>query len=117
MFRASCLRKSALCKRSISQLAGKERDVELGKVLEHGWSLVSSRDAITKKFVFKDFNVAWGFMSRTALVAESMNHHPEWFNVYNQVEITLSTHDCGGLSMNDITLALKLEEFASESNR
>ncbi len=59
-----------------------------------GWSEVEGRDAIQKSFQFKDFNQAWGFMSRVALAAEKMDHHPEWFNVYNRVEITLSTHDC-----------------------
>jgi len=58
-----------------------------------GWSEVSGRDAITRKFVFKDFNQAFGFMTRAALIAEKMDHHPEWFNVYKNVEVTLSTHD------------------------
>ena len=70
-----------------------------------GWSEVEDRDAIQKSFQFKDFNQAWGFMSRVALAAEKMDHHPEWFNVYNRVEITLSTHDCGGLSERDVALA------------
>ena len=59
--------------------------------------------------MFKDFNQAWGFMSRVALKAESMNHHPEWFNVYNKVDVTLSTHDCQGLSQRDVTLASFME--------
>lgn len=67
--------------------------------------MVEGRDAIKKSFTFADFNEAWGFMSRAALKAESMNHHPEWFNVYNRVEVTLSTHDCQGLSQRDIKLA------------
>lgn len=66
---------------------------------------MEGRDAIKKEFKFSDFNEAWGFMTRTALKAESMNHHPEWFNVYNKVEVTLSTHDCQGLSLRDIKLA------------
>ena len=70
-----------------------------------GWSEVAGRDAITKKFVFKDFNQAFGFMSRAALVAEKMDHHPEWFNVYKTVEVTLSTHDAGGLTDRDVKLA------------
>src|SRR3978361_1754163 len=61
-----------------------------------GWTEVQDRDAISKKFVFKDFNEAFGFMTRAALVAEKMDHHPEWFNVYKNVEVTLSTHDAGG---------------------
>ena len=70
-----------------------------------GWSEVKGRDAITKAFKFNDFNAAFGFMGRVALMAEKMDHHPEWFNVYNRVEITLSTHDAGGVSERDIALA------------
>ena len=70
-----------------------------------GWSAVDGRDAITKTFTFADFNAAFGFMSRAALKAEAMNHHPEWFNVWNRVEVTLSTHDAGGLTELDIELA------------
>ena len=70
-----------------------------------GWQDASNRDAITKTFVFADFSAAFGFMARVALAAEKMDHHPEWFNVYNRVDITLSTHDAGGLSERDIALA------------
>ena len=63
------------------------------------------RDAIAKTFTFQDFNEAFGFMARVAIKADKMDHHPEWFNVYNRVEVTLSTHDCQGLSMNDVQLA------------
>jgi 4a-hydroxytetrahydrobiopterin dehydratase len=77
-----------------------------------GWSEVAGRDAIHKKFVFADFNAAFGFMSRVALMAEKMDHHPEWFNVYKTVEVTLSTHDCGGLSEKDIALAKFMESIA-----
>ena len=63
------------------------------------------RDAVTKTFTFQDFNEAFGFMTRVAIKADKMDHHPEWFNVYNRVEVTLSTHDCQGLSMNDVQLA------------
>lgn len=69
------------------------------------WQEVDGRDAITCSLRFADFNAAFGFMSRVALKAEQMNHHPEWFNVYNRVEITLSTHDAGGLSALDVELA------------
>jgi 4a-hydroxytetrahydrobiopterin dehydratase len=68
--------------------------------LTSAWRLVENRDAITRAFQFTDFNQAWSFMSRTALLAEQMGHHPEWFNVYNRVDVTLSTHDCNGLSKN-----------------
>jgi 4a-hydroxytetrahydrobiopterin dehydratase len=76
-----------------------------------GWARVEGRSAIHKRFVFADFNQAWGFMSRVALVAEQLNHHPEWFNVWNKVEITLSTHDAGGLSSNDFQLAAAIERL------
>ena len=70
-----------------------------------GWRDAAGRDAIVKEFKFKDFNAAFGFMTRVALMAEKMDHHPEWFNVYNRVEITLATHDAGGVSERDIKLA------------
>ena len=77
-----------------------------------GWSEVKDRDAISKKFVFADFNAAFGFMTRAALIAEKMDHHPEWFNVYKTVEVTLSTHDAGGVTDKDITLAAAMDELA-----
>jgi len=76
------------------------------------WQDVAGRDAIHKEFKFKDFNQAFGFMSRVALMAERMDHHPEWFNVYNRVEITLSTHDAGGLSGLDVKLAAFIDSVA-----
>lgn len=79
-----------------------------------GWAEVSGRDAIAKKFVFKDFNEAFGFMSRVALVAEKMDHHPEWSNVYKTVEVTLSTHDAGGLTELDVTLAEAMDRIAGK---
>ena len=78
------------------------------------WRDVPGRDAIARTFVFKDFNAAFGFMSRAALMAEKMDHHPEWFNVYNRVEVTLSTHDCGGLSVRDIALARFMDQAAAQ---
>jgi len=75
-----------------------------------GWAKVAGRSAIVKKFQFADFSEAWAFMSRVALLAESQNHHPEWFNVWNRVEITLSTHDAGGLSARDVKLAEAIEK-------
>jgi 4a-hydroxytetrahydrobiopterin dehydratase len=77
-----------------------------------GWSEVRGRDAITKKFVFRDFNEAFGFMTRAALVAEKMDHHPEWFNVYKTVEVTLSTHEAGGLTELDVKLAETMDGLA-----
>jgi 4a-hydroxytetrahydrobiopterin dehydratase len=78
-----------------------------------GWNEAKGRDAIQKSFRFEDFNEAWGFMSRVALAAEKLDHHPEWCNVYNRVEITLSTHDCGGLSVRDLTLAELIEALSA----
>jgi 4a-hydroxytetrahydrobiopterin dehydratase len=78
-----------------------------------GWARLDGRSAIAKKFEFADFNEAWGFMSRVALLAESQNHHPEWSNVWNRVEITLSTHDAGGLSARDVKLAEAIEKLRS----
>ena len=77
-----------------------------------GWAPVAGRDALKKTFKFKSFNEAWGFMNRVALAAEKLNHHPEWFNVYNRVEITLTTHDCDGLSDLDVKLAQRIDKFA-----
>ncbi|MCA3277960.1 MAG: 4a-hydroxytetrahydrobiopterin dehydratase [Roseomonas sp.] len=76
------------------------------------WKLVEGRDAITRSFRFKDFSEAWGFMARVALLAEGQDHHPEWFNVWNRVEITLSTHDAGGLSARDVRLAKAIDAIA-----
>ncbi|HWM47499.1 MAG TPA: 4a-hydroxytetrahydrobiopterin dehydratase [Xanthobacteraceae bacterium] len=78
----------------------------------NGWHEVSSRDAITKTYVFKDFNEAFGFMSRAALVAEKMDHHPEWTNVYKTVAVTLATHDVGGVTELDIALAEAMDRIA-----
>ena len=78
-----------------------------------GWDEVPGRDAITKSFRFVDFNEAFGFMSRVALMAERLDHHPEWSNVWNRVEITLSTHDAGGVSRRDVALARFIEAAAA----
>ena len=77
-----------------------------------GWSDVAGREAITRTFTFKDFNEAFGFMSRAALMAEKMDHHPEWSNVYKTVVVTLTTHDAGGVTGRDIALAEAMERFA-----
>lgn len=77
-----------------------------------GWAPVEGRDALKKTFKFKTFSEAWGFMSRVALAAEKLNHHPEWLNVYNRVEITLTTHDCDGLSELDVKLAKRIDGYA-----
>jgi 4a-hydroxytetrahydrobiopterin dehydratase len=77
-----------------------------------GWSQAEGRDAIKKSFKFKTFSEAFGFMTRAALVAEKMDHHPEWSNVYNRVDVTLSTHSAGGLTKRDIDLAQQLDAIA-----
>ena len=74
-----------------------------------GWTLVEGRDAIRRGFRFKDFSEAWGFMARVALLAEAQDHHPEWSNVWNRVEIVLTTHDAGGLSARDVRLAQAID--------
>jgi len=77
-----------------------------------GWTVTEGRDAIAKTFTFKDFNAAFGFMARVACLAETMDHHPEWFNVYNRVDVTLSTHDAGGLTDLDIRMARFMDDIA-----
>ena len=97
--------------RNIAQkLTADARKAALAKL--SGWTEVSGRDAIAKKFTFKDFNQAFGFMTRAALMAEKMDHHPEWFNVYKTVEVTLSTHDAGGVTELDIKLAAAMDKIA-----
>jgi 4a-hydroxytetrahydrobiopterin dehydratase len=93
-----------------TKLTGNDRTSALAQL--KGWTEVQGRDAITKKFVFRDFNEAFGFMSRAALVAEKMDHHPEWFNVYKTVEVTLSTHDAGGVTALDVQLAQTMDKLA-----
>ena len=93
-----------------TKLTGDARKTALGKLSQ--WSEVSGRDAITRKFTFKDFNQAFGFMTRAALVAEKMDHHPEWFNVYKTVDVTLSTHDAGGVTELDVKLAEAMDKLA-----
>ena len=78
-----------------------------------GWARATGRDAITKSYKFKDFNAAFGFMTRAALIAEKMDHHPEWSNVYNKVEVTLTTHSAGGVTEKDIKLAAAMDALIS----
>jgi 4a-hydroxytetrahydrobiopterin dehydratase len=100
--------------RETQSMAGKMSEAERDQAVQKldGWSVASDRDAIQKTFQFKSFNAAFGFMQRVALAAEKMDHHPEWFNVYNRVDITLSSHDVGGTSERDIQLAEKADRFA-----
>jgi 4a-hydroxytetrahydrobiopterin dehydratase len=99
----------------VERLVGAARQTALREI--HGWTEVEDRDAIRKSYHFGDFSEAWGFISRVALLAEKMDHHPELFNVYNRVEIILSTHDAGGLSERDIRLAHAIDEVAPERDR
>src|SRR5256886_15850438 len=96
----------------VEKLTGAARQTALREL--HGWSEVEDRDAIRKSYHFSNFSEAWGFLSRIALAAEKMDHHPEIFNVYNRVEIILSTHDAGGLSERDIHPAQGIDEMAPE---
>ena len=93
-----------------AKLTGKARSAALATL--EGWTEMAGRDAIGKSFKFADFNQAWGFMTRVALAADKADHHPEWSNVYNKVEIVLSTHDAGGLSEKDVALARFIDEAA-----
>lgn len=79
------------------------------------WTAVEGRDAIQRTFKFKDFNAAFGFMTRTALAAEKLDHHPEWFNVYNRVEVLLATHDADGVTDLDVTLAKIMDAAAAQA--
>jgi 4a-hydroxytetrahydrobiopterin dehydratase len=92
------------------KLTSEARKAALAKLT--GWTEVAGRDAIAKKFVFKDFSQAFGFMTRAALVAEKMGHHPEWSNVYKTVDVTLSTHDAGGVTELDVKLAAAMDRIA-----
>jgi 4a-hydroxytetrahydrobiopterin dehydratase len=95
------------------KLTGNVRKSALAKL--PGWSEVKDRDAITRKFAFSDFNEAFGFMARAALIAEKLDHHPEWFNVYNKVEVTLATHDAGGVTERDVKLAQAMDRLVKAS--
>ncbi|WP_133649701.1 4a-hydroxytetrahydrobiopterin dehydratase [Paraburkholderia flava] len=99
----------------IQKLSSEERAAQLAGLT--GWSVVTDRDAIRRQFVFADFNEAFGFMTRVAIKAQQMDHHPEWFNVYNKVEITLSTHEANGVTERDIALAKFIDGVAKLASR
>ena len=94
------------------KLSDTGRKTMLEPLLQNGWTLDEGRDAISKEFVFADFVTAFGFMTRAAIWAEKWDHHPEWSNVYKTVNVTLTTHDVGGLSSLDVKLARKLDQIA-----
>ncbi|KAI9353848.1 pterin CarBinolamine dehydratase-like protein family member [Obelidium mucronatum] len=101
---------------ALKPLSATQRDTLIAPLLGKGWSLATApKEALTKTFVFGDFSEAFAFMSRVALEAEKTDHHPEWFNVYNRVQVVLTTHDVGNtISQRDAHLATKMEEFASK---
>ncbi|MDJ0643519.1 MAG: 4a-hydroxytetrahydrobiopterin dehydratase [Erythrobacter sp.] len=94
---------------AVPELTQAERDQLLTD--RPAWELAREGKAITRAFQFRDFSEAWGFMNRVALIAESQDHHPEWFNVYAKVEITLTTHDAGGLSQRDVVMAQAIDSL------
>ena len=94
------------------KLTGEARAAALTTLAEAGWTLVDGRDAIQKTYRFKSFIAAFGFMTRAALWAEKLNHHPEWSNVYGTVDVVLTTHSCDGLSELDVKLATKMDALA-----
>lgn len=94
------------------KLTDTERREELAPLLAAGWTLDEGRDAISNDFAFRNFVEAFGWMTRVAIWAEKLNHHPEWSNVYRNVAVTLTTHDAGGLTMLDVKLARKMDALA-----
>ena len=96
----------------VERLTAPEREAAMRDLYD--WHLVQGRDAIAKSFKFADFNAAFGFMTRVALAAEAMNHHPEWLNVYNRVDVTLATHEAGGLTQRDVRLAGLMNRFEKD---
>ncbi|MGZ3308372.1 MAG: 4a-hydroxytetrahydrobiopterin dehydratase [Xanthobacteraceae bacterium] len=95
------------------RLTGIARKTAFAKL--NGWSEAKDRDAISRTFTFRDFNEAFGFMTRAALIAEKLDHHPEWFNVYDKVEVTLATHDAGGVTDRDVELAVAMDRLAGSA--
>ena len=96
------------------RLTDAERAAQIAPLLANGWAMTKGRDAIQKTYTFKNFVEAFGFMTRAALWAEKLNHHPEWSNVYKTVDVTLTTHDADGLSALDAKLGAKLDALAGE---
>lgn len=99
----------------VEKLSGAARAKALAEL--KGWAKTRGRDAIEKTYVFKDFNEAFGFMSRVAIAAEKADHHPEWLNVYNKVHVVLTTHDANGLSQRDVTLAKFMDKIAGKAGK
>jgi 4a-hydroxytetrahydrobiopterin dehydratase len=97
----------------VQKLSADERAAQLRQL--NGWQSVTERDAIERSLEFADFNEAFGFMARVAIKAQEMDHHPEWFNVYNKVRITLSTHEVNGVTVRDVELARFINSIAKEA--
>jgi len=95
-----------------ARIEGPTREVALAELAAAGWGLVEGREAVQKTFRFKDFNAAFGWMARVAMEAEKRDHHPEWRNVWNRVEVVLTTHDAGGITALDLDLARAMDRFA-----
>jgi len=98
---------------SSGKLSAEERAARLREL--NGWQSVAARDAIERSFEFADFNEAFGFMTRVAIKAQEMDHHPEWSNVYNVVRITLSSHDANGVTQRDVELARFIDSIANRA--
>ncbi|MGR3639676.1 4a-hydroxytetrahydrobiopterin dehydratase [Alterinioella nitratireducens] len=96
------------------KLSDEERKEDLAPLLQNGWDMVDGRDAITKRFTFRNFVDAFGWMTRAAIWAEKWNHHPEWSNIYKHVDVTLASHDVDGLSARDVKLARKMDALAEK---
>lgn len=96
-----------------TKLSPDARTAAVSALTSSGWTETEGRDALHKAFKFRNFSEAWGFMSRAALVAEKLDHHPEWTNVWNKVSVTLTTHDAGGLTELDVTLAEAMDNMSS----
>ncbi|MGR3709103.1 MAG: 4a-hydroxytetrahydrobiopterin dehydratase [Alterinioella nitratireducens] len=95
-------------------MSDQERKEDLAPLLQNGWDMVDGRDAITKRFTFRNFVDAFGWMTRAAIWAEKWNHHPEWSNIYKHVDVTLASHNVDGLSARDVKLARKMDALAEK---
>ena len=114
LFKHSSALPSNLTKKKMrAKLEGDQRTDVLKQLGTTGWKVTDDRDALSKTFLFTNFNQAFGFMTRVALLAEKLDHHPEWFNVYNKVQVTLSTHDLNGLSTYDVQMAQFMDQCVS----
>lgn len=98
---------------SRDKLEGENRQSQLKPLLDSGWKVLDSRDALYKEYVYENFNQAFGVMSRVALLADKLDHHPEWFNVYNKLQVTLATHTCSGITEYDVHLAKFIDKVST----